>query len=613
LLLCLAGFAHADDPHISAPSVVLNNVPFDISVSGLAAGTGVTLHVDEQRLQAAAADDGAASFTDVVVHSAGSTELAVFVSGNNATQQDLRVLPGWVSVLPPLLAILMALLLRNVIPALLVGIWLGAAALQSFTPRGIFVGLLDSFQVFVVGALANADHAAIILFSMMIGGMVGIITRNGGMARIVELFVSKAKSAVSGQVSVWMMGLMIFFDDYSNTLVVGNTARPLTDRLRISREKLAYIVDSTAAPVVCIALITTWIGYEVGLIGTALEQIPELTAPAYTVFLQSIPYSFYPILAIVFVFAVALTGRDFGPMYRAEVRARNGQVSPIASEDLPAMQGDNLEPKENVPFRAWNAFVPLLVMIAGLLGGLYFTGSGDSLTEIIGSADSYKAMLWASLLGALTAAVMTIAQGILNAQETVDAWYGGVRAMLFAMIVLVLAWALSSVTEALHTADYLVSILAGSLPAPLVPATVFILSAITAFTTGTSWGTMGILMPLVVPLTWAVMGVAGMQSPEHMHLLYSAIACNLAGAVWGDHCSPISDTTVLSSMASGCDHIEHIRTQMPYALLVGTVALAAGTIPGGYGVSPLLSIPVAVVILLSCLRYFGRVATPDRA
>jgi Na+/H+ antiporter NhaC len=249
--------------------------------------------------------------------------------------------------------------------------------------------------------------------------------------------------------------------------------------------------------------------------------------------------------------------------------------------------------------------VPLIVLIGALLVSLYVTGEGDTLTDIIGSADAYKAMLWASLLGAITAAAMTVSQKILSAEETVDAWYGGVRAMLFAMIVLVLAWSLSSVTAALHTADYLVSVLAETLPPALVPATVFILSAVTAFTTGTSWGTMGILMPLVIPLTWAVMGAGNLQDAEHMHLLYSAIACNLAGAVWGDHCSPISDTTVLSSMASGCDHIEHVRTQMPYALLVSMVAIAAGTVPGGYGMPPLISLLAGMALLVIVLRYFG--------
>ena len=544
----------------------------------------------------------------MIVSDSGSIAVSASVPGGHSVDHEMRIIPGWVSITPPILAIFVALTLRNVIPALLMGVWLGAAALRSFTPIGILGGLLDSFQLYVTEALADEDHAAIILFSLMIGGMVGIITRNGGMASIVRMMVKRAKTAIGGQVSVWLMGLMIFFDDYSNTLVVGNTARPLTDHLKISREKLAYIVDSTAAPVVCLALITTWIGYEVGLIQEALAGIPEIEAAAYTVFLHSIPYSFYPILAVIFVLAVASTGRDMGPMYKAELRARNGQVSPVSVDDLPSMQGEELEPKPNIPMRAVNAFIPLMVLIVALIVGIYVTGYGEekSIGDIVGDANAYKAMMWASLLGALTAAVLTIGQRILNAHETVDAWYGGARAMLFAMIILVLAWALAGVTAHLHTADYLVTILADTLPVALVPATVFILSAITAFTTGTSWGTMGILMPLVIPLCWAVMTVNGVNDAAHMHILYSAIACNLAGAVWGDHCSPISDTTVLSSMASGCDHIEHVRTQLPYAMLVGAVGIAVGTIPAGYGFPPVMSIIIGVVVLVAILLYFGR-------
>jgi len=593
---------------IETPAILLTTVPVEIRVSGALPGEQVRLVIAGASRVASADADGIAAFPDIVAERRGSIALSASSTDSGSASASLRVLPGWVSIMPPLVAILVALTLRNVIPALLIGVWLGATSLRSFSPDGIFRGLLDGFEIYVVRALADEDHAAIILFSLMIGGMVGIITRNGGMASIVRMIVSRARTAIGGQVAVWGMGMMIFFDDYSNTLVVGNTARPMTDHLKISREKLAYIVDSTAAPVVCIALITTWIGYEVGLIGDALDSVPGLNEAAYTVFLKSIPYSFYPILAFIFVLAIAVTGRDFGPMYKAEVRARKGQVSSVSTADMPSLQGDQLEPKPNIPLRAINAFVPLLVLIGSLVGGLYITGEGASITDIIGSADAYKAMMWASLLGAVTAAVMTTAQGILSGHETVDAWFGGVKAMMFAMIVLVLAWALSAITFDLNTANYLVSILAGTLSPPLVPAVIFVLSAITAFTTGTSWGTLGILMPLVIPLTWAVLGDNGMADPEHMHILYSAIASNLAGAVWGDHCSPISDTTVLSSMASGCDHIEHVRTQMPYALLVGTVAVLIGTIPGGFGFPPLLSILAGLGFLLLVLLKFGRQA-----
>jgi len=395
---------------IEPAKVGLAGVPVEITVTGAGADEVVTLTVGGDSYWSTADADGRAVMADVVIAEVGTTRLTVSADGETAAI-DLRILPGWVSLLPAFIAIAVALILRNVVPALMLGLWLGATALQSFTPLGTLKGLLDTFAVYIVHALADSDHAAIILFTMMIGGMVGIITRNGGMASIVKVIVSRARTAVGGQVSVWLMGLMIFFDDYANTLVVGNTARPLTDHLKISREKLAYIVDSTAAPVVCLALVTTWIGYQVSLIDDALAGIDQLSAtPAYSIFLHSIPYSFYPILAIVFVLAVAVTGKDMGPMYAAEVRARQGQVESRANGDeLPALDGDKLEAKPHVPLRAANAFVPIFVLIAALAVSLFVTGEGETVTDIVGSADPYKSMMWASFAGALTAAVMSVA------------------------------------------------------------------------------------------------------------------------------------------------------------------------------------------------------------
>ncbi len=591
---------------IETPAVGLAGVPATFAVADVADRADVTLTVGERSFTRESSAEGRAVFADIPPGDVGITTIRARAGADTAST-ELRVIPGWVSILPAVLAIVIALLFRNVIPALLLGLWVGSTALVSFTATGALHGLLDSFQVYVTAAVADSDHAAIILFTMMIGGMVGIITRNGGMASVVRMIVSRAKTAIGGQVAVWLMGLMIFFDDYSNTLVVGNTARSLTDHLKISREKLAYIVDSTAAPVACIALITTWIGYQLGLVGDALESVEGLAdMKAYSIFLNSIPYSFYAIFAIAFVFIVAVSGEDFGPMLKAEVRARKGQVKPESKEALPALEGDDLEPKANIPLRALNAFIPILALIGALAVALWATGEGDGITEVLGSADPYKSMMYASFVGVLVAASLTIGQRILSVHETVDAWYGGVRATLFGMIILVLAWSLSHVTENLNTADYLVTVLADSLPVALVPATVFILAAITAFTTGTSWGTMGILMPLVIPLTWAVMGVNGIADSSGMHIMYSSVSCCLVGAVWGDHCSPISDTTVLSSVASGCNHIEHVRTQLPYALLVGFVAMAVGTIPGGYGLPPWISIVTGLVILIAVHRVMGK-------
>ena len=336
--------------------------------------------------------------------------------------------------------------------------------------------------------------------------------------------------------------------------------------------------------------------------------MPGISGSAYELFLSSIAYSFYPILAILFVILVSSTGRDFGPMYKAEIRARRtgAVLGPDAQVDKAVSDGNELAPVEGKPCRWYNGAIPVLVMIGALIWGLFETGSGESLREIIGSADSYSALLWASLLGVVAAALLSGIQRILTIGEIVEAWYGGLKGMMFAMIILILAWSLAGTTEVLHTAEYLVTILGDSLNPGFVPTIVFVLAAITAFSTGSSWGTMGILMPLVLPLAWAVMVTNGMADIGNYHILHSTIACVLAGAVWGDHCSPISDTTILSSMASGCDHMDHVRTQLPYALLVGSVALLLGTLPVGFGLPWWVALITNALILATFLRFVGK-------
>ena len=532
------------------------------------------------------------------------------------TAVDAPPIPGaatWISVAPPLLAIFLALVLRQVIPALFAGVWLGAWAINGFTLAGLWAGLLDSFQRYVLHSLADSDRAAVILFSLMIGGTVGIISRNGGMQGIVEHIVRWADNARHACLATATMGVAVFFDDYANTLVVGNTMRPVADSMRVSRAKLAYIVDSTAAPVTCIALVTTWIGYEVGLIGEAVANIADLDQPAYLLFLNTIPYSFYPLLAILFVFMVAATGRDFGPMLDSERRARRHGIDEGANGDSSlAADCEPIDPAEGKPHRAINALLPIAVLVCGVVGGLYVTGRDNfgaeaaTLHDIIGAADSYKALMWGSLLGMVTAVALTLVQRILTLEQTVDAWYRGLRSMIYAMIILTLAWSLGNITDQLQTADFLVSILGDTLPPEWLPFLVFVIAAFTAFATGSSWGSMGILVPLVIPLTWAVMQLNGITAAEHMHILYSSIASVLAGSVWGDHCSPISDTTILSSMASGCDHIEHVRTQLPYALIVGVAALFACTLPVAYGLPWWAGLPAAGILLYFILRTVGR-------
>lgn len=603
--------AWAQDYEIAAPPVVLADVPFDVTVSAPAVATPpaqLQMRAGGGTFDAERLADGSYLVSGVTVSALGPVDVELVEGGRIVAEGATRAIPGWVSILPPLLAILIALIIRNVIPALFLGLWFGATAINGFSPAGAFTGMLDAFQVYLRTAMLGDGRMSIILFSFMIGGMVGIISKNGGMQGVVNAIVPLASNPKRGQAATGLLGLFVFFDDYANALVVGNTMRPVTDRLRISREKLAYLVDSTAAPVSCVALVTTWIGYEVGLIAGAVDLIDGYDEAAYAVFLNSIAYSFYPLLAIVFVFIVALSGRDFGPMYEAEVRARTtGQLlGPDARVDQTAGASSEIAAADSKPHRAINAALPVLVLVGGVLTGLYVTGSGDTLSDIIGSADSGKALMWASLLAVVVAAALSISQGILTLADTVDAWYAGLKSMLLGMIILCMAWALSDVTDVLHTAGYLVGVLGDALNPGLVPTVVFVLSAATAFATGSSWGTMGILMPLVLPLTWAVLQANGMATPENYPIIYSTVACVLAGSVWGDHCSPISDTTILSSMASGSDHLAHVRTQLPYALFVGAVSVLIGTVPAGFGFPWWLSLTGGATVLWAAHRALGK-------
>lgn len=600
------------NPEISAPSVVLTDVAFSISVSGHDSGRACDYRLEfEDNLiePSSCGSEQDIKFEFLRFAEASSDSAKLLLDDDAVTETSINVLPGWVSLLPPLISILMALVFKSVVPALFLGVWIGSFAIMGFKTNAVLESLLNITSIYVKDALANPDHAAIIIFSLMIGGLVGIISKNGGMQGIVNNLSGFVTSSNRAQLATSSLGVAIFFDDYANTLVVGNTMRKVTDSLKISRAKLAFLVDATAAPIACVALITTWVGYQVGMIDISVSQISEINQSAYSLYLNSILYSFYPLFMLLFVFLVAGTGRDFGMMYQYEVAARSGNDPSLDKASKGYTTDDEtkqLEPKDPSKARAYNAFIPILMFILSTIAGLFSTGEGDSIQDIIGSADAYTALLWGSLVGVLTGFVLTIFQRILSLEETVQAWYEGVKFMIFAIIVLILAWSLAQTTEILQTANYLVSILGEFLPVPLIPTVIFLLSAATAFATGSSWGTMGIFYPIVIPLAWQIMFLNGVADMEHIYIIYSSVACVICGAVWGDHCSPISDTTIMSSMASGCNHIDHVSTQLPYALSVGTIALVLGTIPTGYGISPLIMIPAGLMAVLILLLIFGK-------
>lgn len=595
----------ADDVVITAPEILLTGVGFDVNVTGLDPQGEAELRLNGEVI--ATSSGAGISLSDVVFSATGTANFEVTEGGQSVVVQALSIIPGWVSLLPPVIAILLAFLFRAVIPALFVGLFVGAWAVNGMTWAGVVSGFFETVSIYIVNTSIDHDHMTIIVFTFLIGGMIGIISKNGGMTGIVRAIMPFASSPRRGQGVIASLGLAIFFDDYSNTMIVGNATRPMSDKLRISREKLAYLVDSTAAPVSTVAIITTWIGFQVGLIDSAIEGLEGITATPYVLFLNSIAYSFYPFLALFFVFLVVYTGKDFGPMYHAEIRARkSGKVLKSPLDGAVAKPNDDFEHKDGVPCRAINAVLPIATMILTVVFGLYISGEGETITDIIGSANSYVVLIWASLLGCLVAAIVTLSQRILSLDETVEAWLLGAKFMLTGLVLLVMAWAVADVATVLQTAPYLISVLGDSLSPYTLPAIIFMLAACTAFATGSSWGVMAILMPLVIPLCWAVLQSHGIADAEHMHILYSSIACVLTGAVWADHCSPISDTTVLSSLATGCDHMDHVRTQIPYALLGGIAAVLIGVLPAGFGLPWFLLLPTAAVVLVVVHRFLAK-------
>jgi Na+/H+ antiporter NhaC len=540
--------------------------------------------------------------------------LAVSASGQDAAEPALSY--GWLSILPPLLAIVLALVTHDVLISLFLGVFGGALILNGWNPLVAFARTIDQF---IVEQLTDKSQASIILFTTLLGGMVGMITKSGGTHGIVQRLAPFATDSRRGQIATWIMGVVVFFDDYANTLIVGPTMRPITDKLRISREKLAYIVDSTAAPVVCLFPISTWVGFEIGIIGKAFGQI-GLDQDAYTAFVASIPYRFYPIFALVLGFTIAASRFDFGPMRAAERRAaETGEVLAKDARPIAEYGSSEVEPPAGIPKRSRNALIPILTVVVVTVLGLYVTGAAGKtrppdastlewLRLVLADADSLKALLWASLSAVLVAMLLAIGQRLLRLRDAMGALVGGFKAMLMALVVLTLAWSLGAVCGELHTADYLVSLTAGVVEASWLPAITFVLAAAVAFATGSSWGTMSIIEPLVIPICHNLATAAGhgVGSETYWALMVGSIAAVLSGAVWGDHCSPISDTTILSSMATGCDHIAHVRTQLPYALGAGALAVVLGNLLTANGLSPWVAIPLGAVLIVGFVEGYGR-------
>ena len=530
---------------------------------------------------------------------------------------------GMLTLLPPFVAILLAFLTKNVIVSLVIGVMAGGFLLN-LNGANVFSALFSSFLDLVdraIGALSDPWNAGIILQVLAIGGVINLVAKMGGAKAIAEALAKKAKTARSAQLMTWAAGLLVFFDDYANSLIIGPMMRPVTDKMKISRERLAFVIDATAAPVAGIAIISTWIGLEVGLIGDGFSAI-GIDTNAFSIFLNTIPFRFYNILILGFIVITSITLKDFGPMREAELKARRGNRALTSSEDIDkeiSKEHGDLDPLPGVKLNIWNAIIPIGVLIIGALLAFYYSGyqailSGDNATlinlinnspisfeaikECFSNADASVALFQSALFAGIVALAMGVSKKIFTLSEGLEMWVDGMKTLIITCVILICAWSLSSVIKELGTAKYLITLLSGSIPAFLLPSIIFVLGGIMSFATGTSYGTMGILMPLTIPLAHSL-------SPEVSYIIV-CISAVLTGSIFGDHCSPISDTTILSSMGAGCNHIDHVKTQMPYALFVGTIAVVFGYIPAGLGLPLYLIMPLAFIAMFMGIQILGK-------
>jgi len=564
----------------------------------------------------------------LIVHEPQAHALALQADAPDGEHIDGR-LEGWHPpgrdvLVPPLVAVLIAILFRRPVLALFAGVWAACALVLLRDPAistvgAVFGGLRDVATELAWPELQDPDRLQVLGFVLAMLAMVGVMTKSGGIQGLMDLIARFARTARRTQVATWLAGLVVFFDDYANCLLVGSTMRPLCDRFRVSREKLAYLVDSTAAPVAGLSLFSTWIAFEVSTFSPQLPAAGLTPADGYAVFLETLPFRFYCILTLVLSGAVALTGRDFGPMLGAERRARTtGLLVRAGGRPMLADAATSLAPVPGVVPRAHRALLPLLafLLVASVevarmaLSALHSSDaqpgldlrSLQGLASLIGKGDCTRALLEGSVVGLALAIALGFRAGV--GRDVLRASWTAVRSTGIAIAVLYLAWMTGRACERLGTAQYLTALLGGKMAPELLPAVLFLTSGAIAMATGSAWSTMSILLPLVVGLAFELGTEHSLGGPLLMALSIGAV---LEGAIFGDHCSPMSDTTVLASTASASDHLDHVRTQTPYALVAMAAALFLGYLPCTFsGRQPFLALALASAAVVAVLWIFGK-------
>ncbi len=493
---------------------------------------------------------------------------------------------GALALIPPVIAIILCFITKRVLISLFAGVWAGAIIISSGNP---ITGITYSLST-IVKSMTDEWNANLLLFNILMGSGVALIWRLGGSAALTNWAKKRIKNSRQAGVGAWLLGMLVFFNDYVNAAIVGNAFRDIFDNQKISKEKLSYVLDSTAAPVATF-FISDWIAFQIGMIQAGIIAAGITGVSAFSGFVQSITMNLYCIFAVLLVGIIVITRKDFGPMYKAEQRVKTtGQV--FSNNSSPMMDVANeLGEADESKAALSTFFLPIIALVGVTIFGFWWTGKGDGRTivQILENSAPAKSLLWGAFYMTATGFTIAIVRRIMTVSQAMNTIIDGMKLMLMACAILVMAWTLGSITKDMNLAGYITTMIGSSFPFALLPVLIFFFGMFISFATGTSWGTMTILTPIAIPLTYSITGDATTA------VLMSGVV--FSGAIFGDHCSPISDTTVLASIFAGADHMDHVKTQIPYAMLCAGVAILMYLIYGFTQTTSFILIPAGLVIL----------------
>lgn len=517
---------------------------------------------------------------------------------------------GILSIIPPVLIIAMAFITKQVMLSLITGIIASGLVIYG---GNVLSAVTLSFSDYVVGALMDYSHAANVVFLLTMGGMIEIVSRTGGLQALTNVLKKYIKSTKSAQVTTCLLGILIFFDDYANLLVVGPAANLICDNHRISREKQNFIVHNTAGLVAGIAVLTTWVGFEIGCITDVFADM-GYEVNGLTMIIKNVPYMIYNIMAVVLMLSVAFMLRDFGPMYKAEMRART--TGKVIADDANIATAEYDEIDLDKQGKVWYAVVPIVAMVITLFIGLWINGyqyhteeaaffSFQGFRLSLADADPLLVMVWSSTISTLFAALIAKFCAKMSIGDIINHFLKGAHGLLDIVIVLVLAWSIGSIMGDVGTANYIVGLIGDSIPGGMLPAIIFVISCLISYATGTSWGTMPLMFPLALPLV-----ATFVEDPTESPLIIATIAAVLSGAIFGDQTSPISDSSIISSATVKCDLLHHIKTQTPYELLPAAFAVVGLLITGISGIPIWVILIAETIVTILFVRFIGKTTDP---